>query len=83
MWDVVVAVWCDWVWVVVDDEEGRRKNVRNEERKKRLVDGWYCTICGSELKDDEPAICLICQAAMMTSGMVQHFQHKVLVADSL
>ena len=31
----------------------------------------YCKICGTELRDDEEdPICLNCQCAMMSSGMV-------------
>lgn len=29
-----------------------------------------CKICGSELDEDEPDICLNCQSAMISSGLV-------------
>jgi hypothetical protein len=40
-------------------------------RKSIMAEQRYCKICGAELRDDEEApICLNCQSAMMTSGMV-------------
>ena len=41
-----------------DDDEGE------------LVEKRYCKICGSELEEGEPDICLNCQSAMISSGMV-------------
>lgn len=35
-----------------------------------MVEQRYCKICGSESQEDEPDICLSCQSAMISSGMV-------------
>ena len=35
-----------------------------------MTEHRYCKICGVELQDDEPDICLNCQSAMFSSGMV-------------
>jgi hypothetical protein len=35
-----------------------------------MVEQRYCKIYGSELEEDEPDICLNCQSAMISSGMV-------------
>jgi hypothetical protein len=35
-----------------------------------MAEQRYCKICGVELQENEPDICLDCQSTMISSGMV-------------
>jgi hypothetical protein len=42
----------------------------DDEDNEELKEKRYCKICGTELDEGEPDICLNCQSAMISSGMV-------------